>query len=153
MGAERINLTVIRFHMTKDDATSDDTKPSLKAIRFEGNHLLDSVAACRLIAKDGRPGANVSMRLSYKGDSRTAEVFPMSLSLESDHFTVTTGIGMGGSTLSVDLHEKAVRTVLDEVTLGSSDPEKLERLVRKIHDRAEASADPDSANMLDGENE
>lgn len=145
----QINLTVARFKIAPGDIDDElHARPVIRAIRFEGAHILDSAEACRLLAQDGRPLANVAMRVTVPSRAGTGSaVFPIKLSLDKDHAMVTTGLGTEPES-SLDLHQSVVEAVAAEITEGRSDSESLAALVKRISARAKDTTPPDKASIL-----
>jgi hypothetical protein len=145
-GVERLNLTVARFKLDSS-APSDDDKPTLKAVRFEGSHLLDSSQACRLIV-DGRPLANIAFRLTLKrsvsadSTAKPTSSFPVKIAIEPDHVHVTTGLG-DDPLESRRVHEIVKDAVWSEMANGHQEWE-LYKLVQRMTERAE-SDEPSTA--------
>lgn len=144
-----INLTVARFKFDNDE-TTDSSKPALKAVRFEGSHLLDSAQACRFIVVDGRPLANISFRLSLQrsdsGDLKSSSTFPVKISIERDHVHVTTGLG-DDPLRATEAHALVKGAVQSEIADGH-DPSALEKLILRMAERAEATQPSDRPSML-----
>ncbi|MDF2146757.1 hypothetical protein [Knoellia sp. p5-6-4] len=147
----KLNLIVARFKVSDEETETPEgviAKPALRAVRFEGTHLLDSIAACRLLAHDGRPLVDIVLRMSHKQVENDEEGrFPVKTTLESDHVLVATGFGSvpEGSLLA---HRAVVRAVMQEVDEGVADREKLEVFVNKIRARAAETEAPTTATML-----
>lgn len=146
-----MNLTVARFKFDNSDA-NDSNKPTLKAVRFEGNHILDSAQACRFIVVDGRPLANISFRLTLRrsdsGEStlKSSSTFPVKIAIERDHVHVTTGLGDDPLRAS-EAHELVKRAVQAEIINGH-DSSALESLLSRMTERVEATQPSDRPSML-----
>ena len=153
-GVRDRNLTVARFEIERSEkeSESDTARPSLREVRFEGDHLLDSVQACRLIALEGRALVDLSMRVSiHDGDSGVPIRFPIRVGLERDHALVLTGYGRQGPSVSAELHRLLVRAVEDGFAGGVPNKRRLEMLARRIEERAHSGREVDRATMLDDE--
>lgn len=151
-GARKPNLTVARFRLSDEDGADEDERPSLRAVRFEGQHLLDSVTACRLIAREARALVDASLLVSVgEGDGEAR--FPIRLGFERDHTVVLTGFGRLRSEASAGLHAALVEQVEDAVESGVADPARLETLAERIERRAAEQSDAEQADMFDDEGE
>lgn len=149
-GLHNKNMTVVQFEIDGDDADRgrSDAKPRLKAVRFEGAHLLDSAAACKLLADEGR--ALVDM--SFTTDSaprQDGEVgrYPVRISIERDHVFVMTGFGVlpAGSFV---IQSAVVDAVSDELVNGIANIESLRQLARRIKARASETGPIEEADIL-----
>jgi hypothetical protein len=146
---ERLNLTLARFKF--DSSPGNDDKPTLNAVRFEGNHLLDSSQACRFIV-DGRPLASIAFRLTLKRpktEDPTAKLtssFPVKIAIESDHVHVTTGLG-DDPVESYQAHQLVKDAVWAELASGHADW-KLGTLIERMRARAESNEPSSSPTVL-----
>jgi hypothetical protein len=144
------NLTVVRFKMLdRDPLEQENDRPVLKTVRFDGNHVLDSVPTCRLLM-GGRDLTEVSMSIRSKprtdGEFWT---FPVRLTVEKDHVSVVTGYGAGAPIgQSSSVHEDLVRVVTEEIVDGIADPARLEELIRRVSERAQSGRETEEANIL-----
>jgi hypothetical protein len=147
----KLNLTVARFKVADSDYEATEgviAKPTLLAVRFEGMHLLDSIAACRLLDHDHRPLVEMALRLSYKSQEDDTEGhYPIKIALETDHVLVATGFG-SVALESLQVHSLVVRAVSQEIEHGVGDQDRLQVLVEKIRKRAGESESPAAATML-----
>nr|WP_090281492.1 hypothetical protein [Mycolicibacterium komanii] len=149
-GMNTLNLMVARFKFDNSDPISSE-KPALKAVRFEGNHLLDSSQACRFIAIDGRPLANISLRVTVprsddgSGSIKTTSSFPIKISIEQDHVQVTTGLG-DDPLRSGDVHDRVKDAVWSEILKGQDGD--IGPLLRRMVERAESTEQSDRPSML-----
>lgn len=142
------NVTTARFRMTqRDDDSSDDARPTLRAVRIEGSHLLDSVEACRLISIEGRALVQMSFVGSVPLTKDEAASFPVSVTLEANHITVTTGWGHAAHEASTRMHRSVVDAAIAEAETGIADPARLHDLTTRIATQAKASP-TDIATML-----
>lgn len=141
------NLTVARFVTEKGD--QQEVRPeeagehSLKAVRFEGHHLLDSPQACQLIALHGRGLVDISLwvaasQLADDGDH--APWFPMRFTLERDHIAVLTGFGRHQHELSLRLHRQLTEQAERALSDGPLDAQGLEELGERIYEIARTGA-------------
>jgi hypothetical protein len=151
-GVESVNPTVARFKFDHTDSTStEDDAPRLKAVRFEGNHILDSVAACRFIVQEGRPLANIAFRMylsiaDVSGNVRQSS-FPVKIALESDHVQVITGHGSDPIS-SRHAHGIVVRAVQAEMTNGRPEDSTLDELISRMATLASGDEPSRAANVL-----
>lgn len=150
-GLRDLNLTICRFKLGDETAGSendDERKPTLRAVRFEGTHLLDSVPACELLVNERRALVEISLRTrtSSHPDREPAQ-FPIHVGIESDHVVVATGFGTGQPELSLQIHRTAVAAVVREIQEGVADPGRLDELAQRISERAGGHS-PDEADML-----
>lgn len=152
VGAREPNLTVARFEIDSEGGSrqqGDGERPTLREVRFEGDHLLDSVPACRLISVERRALIELSLRVSA-GDPNADARFPVRVSLERDHATVLTGFGRQEPKLSAALHRALVRAVEDAFEEGVGDVGRLEALAVRIDEFARSNREATRATMLSG---
>lgn len=154
-GVDSVNPTVARFKLDSVSELANDETPALKAVRFEGNHILDSVAACRFIVEDGRSLANIALRMHLSlangaGEERRSS-FPVKIALESDHVQVVTGLGDDpiGSRRAHDIVKAAVWA---EMTHGHPENSTLDSLFRRMTARVSDGASIDEASILKRDN-
>jgi hypothetical protein len=144
LGIAERNLTVARFVTEKDDDASttrpeEAGEPSLKAVRFEGHHLLDSPQACQLVALGGRGLVDISLWVAaplLADDGGETPWFPIRFTLERDHVGVVTGFGRWNPERSLRLHEMLIGEVEAAMSSGPDDPEALEELAERIYGTA-----------------
>ncbi|HET9197128.1 MAG TPA: hypothetical protein VFN92_02595 [Solirubrobacterales bacterium] len=151
--AHKPNLTVAKFRMQpgEDDAQEleEEERPSLRAVRFEGRHLLDSVPACQLIALEGRALVDLSLVVGVDSGQDGEEVrLPIRLSIERDHLAVMTGYGLRPK-LAENFHETFIRLLERAVIDGVLDRHRLGSLARRIHSFAVAEEPADRPRMLE----
>lgn len=145
------DLTVARFRIDEDRGRSDfgeAPKPRLRAVRFEGSHLLDSPPACKLLAEEGRALVDVAMTVKApRRPDKQEGRYPVRVAIERDHVAVLTGFGVIPE-LSFEVHRSAVSAVSDEILLGLAGPESLANLAKRIEERARTSTPVERADML-----
>jgi len=145
------NLTVARFQMERDpsDARSEEgDRPTLREVRFEGDHLLDSVVACRLIAIDARALLDLSLRVSFTDAGPELARFPVRIGLERDHAIVVTGYGRHQPRASANLHRGLMRAVERAFEEGVVNAKRLESLAERISAFARGNQEAEHATML-----
>lgn len=148
------DLTVARFKVADDDLNTPtvdegDRRPVLKAVRFEGKHLLDSIAACRLLATERRPLPEIALQASFQPleGQHFSTRLPIKISIERDHVLVATGLGTDPA-ISSDVHGRVLTSVEQEIESGTADAESLAELVSRIMARAQEVDMPATATML-----
>ncbi|MCU1497836.1 MAG: hypothetical protein JWM47_1789 [Acidimicrobiales bacterium] len=161
------NLTTARFRMSEEsvvaagdehnaDAESDQDegsgvvtrRPSLRAVRFEGDHLLDSITACKLLADEKRALVDIAMTATSPEVEGEKATFPIRVSVESDHVMVFTGFGIAPSVSSV-AHKTLTTAIEEELSEGIVDEGALLGLLDRISRRAQSHAIDDlEADML-----
>lgn len=153
------NLTIARFRLSEADelvsgAALEEapSRPQLKAVRFEGDHILDSVTACHLLAQEARALVDISFTASlFDATQSTRESlprFPLRVGLERDHAVVLTGFGTLAPELSVAAHVALRAAVIAEISDGISDTAKIEDLSDRIRERSREEEDVNAADML-----
>lgn len=151
IGITQQNLTVARFVTEKADklAQADPEEAQehgLKAVRFEGNHVLDSPQACQFIAVQQRGLVDVSLRVavpSLGGSHGDVPWFPIRLTLERDHIGVMTGYGRHRPEKSGILHEQLMEQAQLAISDGPLDLDALNELGERIAEVAR-SGEPGS---------
>jgi hypothetical protein len=139
------NPTIARFRVN-DSASM--RKPSLLAVRFEGEHLLDNRTACRLAGPEGRSMNEVAMTVRFNSsDPSDYSRFPMRISLHDDHIALATGLGTTPS-LSHNAHRRAVDAIVQTLLVGSADERALINLVDRIFALASSSVDAEEPTMM-----
>lgn len=151
-GGKKINLTAAKFRMSREELLEienpEDDRPTLKAVRFEGRHLLDSVPACELIA-EGRALVDISLTVGQAlGSSDEEARFPCRFTLDRDHVAVMTGFGRIAG-LAMDLHAALVQSAEQEIAHGILDNDRLQELAERIAVFSKADTSPDRPTMLD----
>jgi hypothetical protein len=114
VGFEECDLTVARFRMAEPSVAGGE--PLLRAVRFEGQRLLESADAGRLLANGRRPLVDVAMQASIRVDDVLCRV-PVRIALDNDNIAVTTGLG-DAPTQSHGIH----RLIVESVYAASSEP-------------------------------
>jgi hypothetical protein len=152
-GGRKLNLTAAKFRMSREDQydqdDSDDDRPSLKSVRFEGRHLLDSIPACELIAQEGRALVDISLTVGQAlGSSDEEARFPCRFTLDRDHVAVMTGFGRVPA-LAISLHSALVDVAEREIDEGVLDVDRLEELAQRIAQLSREGESPDKPTMLD----
>ncbi|UXM91110.1 hypothetical protein [Paenarthrobacter sp. JL.01a] len=148
-----INLTVARFNVrpgsdVHSTRTVDERRPELRAVRFEGQHLLDSVAACRLLTLESRPLVEIALHASIGGEEGTVGRFPVRITAEADHVAIQTGLGDSQHELSLRVHRLVVEACSDALTVKSLDTKRLNLLVSRMKERAESKEAPEIADIF-----
>lgn len=148
-GFGSMNLTVARFKVSDDREVERANRPTLRAVRFEGSHLLDSIPACRLLAREGRAMTEIALTIATApSPSSPPRRYPIRISLEVDHVVVTTGFGADEPERSRDVHRSALSAVSQELRLGHEDDRRLENLVARMAERGLSETEPEQADML-----
>lgn len=151
------NLTVARFKVGETPVevdTEDEVvrRPALRAVRFEGEHLLDSAVACKLLAEEGRALVDVAMRIDVATeDASTTAAFSARLALEADHALVMTSFGTRRPELSVRVQRALVDAVGTELKDGFADRSRLAQLCERILERARSEVPVTRADLLNDE--
>jgi hypothetical protein len=141
------NLTVIRFEIAKKLDEEGSERPELRAVRFEGQHLLDSPPACTLL-EAGRPIVDMVLNVQSppRPDGESARV-PVRVAIEDDHVLVMTSLSKSPS-LAHDVHRSVLAEVELELGEGVKDPAALMALAARISDRATTTSPVERADML-----
>lgn len=149
-----LNLTMARFKVSDGIENEGETeahsrRPTLRAVRFEGEHLLDSVAACRLLSVERRPLVDISLVVTVRSPEDVVRGrFPIRIAIESDHVLVHTGLGSGDLTISHPVHAEVVNAVELEMQQGLQDEVRLENLALRIHAQTDRDQPVDKARLL-----
>lgn len=150
------NPVLARFRYTRSESASDEDtargrKPSLRAVRFEGKNLLDSITACGLMWTEGRPLVDLTVEVAVTAaddDQQVLARIPVRLALEKDHVLVATGLSSSAERMA-QVH----RAVLDHVEQAIDEGVPAEhriKLERTIRNRAQ-NPDPDADAELLGD--
>ncbi|HEX6392974.1 MAG TPA: hypothetical protein VFZ97_06000 [Acidimicrobiales bacterium] len=157
-GIARLNLTMARFSIgqtqSRDAAEPDEEsdRPRLKAVRFEGDYLLDSIEACRLIAVERRALVDISATaVSEPRPDGEVGVYPIRVALERDHIVVFTGFTAHGPLTAPAVHRQLWSAAVQEMQEGIANPEALETLLEKISTRAKSEIPPEHADIMNPE--
>ncbi len=134
---EIFNLNVAGFETGSEPTDYDDsTRPSVRSVRFQGRHLLDSRTACELLVQ-GQGLVELGALVRFQADAESSYILPMTLRLERDHAKVMTGFGANPALAARDLHDVVVKGVRRSLREGLMDEEALRRLAQEIRSRAE----------------
>lgn len=147
-----VNLTVARFRLRTGEQVMSvsERRPELKAVRFEGEHLLDSVTACRLLAIEGRALVEVAFQASLRDENNTVRGrFPVRITAEKDHVAIQTGLGSGEHELSRHVHRSVIQCVSAALEFGAEDDKRIESLFQRMKNRADADTDPEVADIFE----
>lgn len=114
-------LARFRFNSRGEDAMASDgaersRKASLRAVRFEGENLLASPAACGLMWTEGRPLVDLTVMVASVAsevDSTVRGRLAIRVALERDHVLVSTGL-----TSDIGLVNEVHREVVAQVALA-----------------------------------
>jgi hypothetical protein len=150
-GIVQRNLTVARFQTSEDDPHAlpeDASRPTLKAVRFEGDFLLDSIQACQLIALQDRPLVDASLWGAV--DENNEQLwYPIRFSVERDHLMVLTGFGRQSHEVTWMVHGRLVQQAQRAMLDGALDADQLNALLDRMHEFALAGETADKPQMLD----
>lgn len=151
-GTTSPNLTAAKFRMEREvaelEGDEDPDRPTLRSVRFEGRHLLDSIAACRLIARDVRALVDISMTVGVTIGSGDEEMrFPIRFVLEHDHVAVMTGFGLIPNAAR-GLHQELIAGAESTIEAGVANVERLEDLAERIRELSSSEIPSDRARML-----
>jgi hypothetical protein len=150
VGFDDFDLTVIKFDLPDGENPSVAARrPSLRAVRFEGAHLLDSVDSCKLIALDGRPLVDFAFTAVLRvGPDDELRRFAMRVAIEGDHVQIHTAFGLHEPVLAQQAHSALQKAVSDEIDYGVKNSARLTELISKIRDRSTDAKAPEEANIL-----
>lgn len=129
------NAVLARFRLSAntvaaEESTSANT-PSVSAWRAEGRHLLDSPSACGLMATEGRPLVDLTLKAgARRNPSDLASVIHTRFALESDHVLIETGLA-SDIALVTAVHDWGVQAVESTLTDGV-DEQAMRQLEAKI---------------------
>jgi hypothetical protein len=148
-GLRNADLTIARFRVdeTQEAPGDEASKPRLRAVRFEGRHILDSAPACKLLS-DGRALSEVAMTIQSptRPDGEWGR-YPVRIAIENGHVSVITGLGVTPE-FAYEVQSSAVAAAVDEIADGFGAPEKLMALAERIVQRAASTGPVDHADML-----
>lgn len=134
---EIFNLNVAGFETAPASRDEEDsTRPSVRSVRFQGRHLLDSRTACELLVR-GQGLVELGALVRYTADAENSYVLPVTLRLERDHATVMTGFGAHPVQAARDLQDLIVAGVRRSFRGGLMDEASLRQLAQEIRTRAE----------------
>ncbi|MDZ5661409.1 SAP domain-containing protein [Nocardioides sp. S-58] len=155
------NVTVARFKMANveehswqdadaENATGPRTRqPKLHGVKLDGRYLLDSPAACNLMAIEQRPLLDVSMDLRCRQPgSNYADLHQVKISVETDHIAVSTSqsVDQQGSQF---IHDRVTAAMLDQIQYGLADEPRMNALTVQIRAQAALHDGDDSPAFLD----
>jgi hypothetical protein len=134
-GIEILNLTSAHFE-TGESTSGQDLRPSVRSVRFQGAHLLDSKPACELLI-EGRGLVGISLLVRFSPNGQERYVLPIQISLEREYVTILTGFGTERHEVAYELQRELVKRVKgafgvplrNDETLNKTAAE-MERLVR-----------------------
>lgn len=152
-GLTDFNLTVVRFKLkdAEESGEEDDGAPrraTLKAVRIEGDYLLGSVQACQLLAVDQRPLSDVTIQVRLRNREQIIiGRYPVRISIEKDHIAVETSFGTNVEA-SAGVHSDVTSCVVDEISNGFGNEDRLDEFAEKIRLRAHADESEDLRDLL-----
>lgn len=145
---EILNLTAAGFKTAGEREASgeEETRPAVRSVRFQGQHLLDSRPACELLVA-GQALVDLSFlaRMSLGNDQSV--LAPITVRLQRQHAAVYTGFGTSPQ-LAQLLHREVVGGVKQAFETGLKDVSALERLARQIRARAEQDDPVERADLF-----
>jgi|GEM_PF-3384996 len=150
------NPVLARFRLTRNETRTygggqRSRKPSLRAVRFEGENLMASPAACGLMWTEGRPLVDLTVTVAAsvsETDSTIRGHLPIRIALEKDHVLVSTGLHRD-MTLANEVH-RAVLHQVELSILNSVSEDHRATLETAIRRQAE-HPDPDADDVLLGD--
>jgi hypothetical protein len=145
------NAVLARFRLGASNPPTSAVaarRPTLRAVRFEGENLLDSTTACGLMWTEGRPlvdvTISVAVTVSDTDDSVRARV-PIRIALEKNAVLVQTGL-VSDSTTAAEVHRAVVAHVEAAMEEGVTADQEA-RFARTIRTQAERP-DPEAEARL-----
>ncbi len=140
---EVFNLTTAGFQSAEASRAEDDdeTRPAVRAVKLDGRHLLDSRQACELLA-DGQGLVELGMLVRFRTSAQEDFLLPVTIRLERDHTTITTGFGTVHPSISRQAHMLIVDGVRQSFRQGLPHVEDFDRLVRHIQAKAKGELGP-----------
>ena len=142
------NPILARFKFARGGAGVGVRKPSLRAVRFDGEHLLDSREACSLLWLEGRPLVDLTLRVQAHEGGESWGRFNVRVTLETDHVAVATGYGSASIDRSLELHRAAVSAVQAALVGVEPDWDRLEAVRNHIERVAVSNTPPETAELL-----
>lgn len=115
-------------------------RPQLHAMRFDGDYVLDLPGASRVMWREKRPLADVTILVSVSPQG--GETFPVRLVIEQDHVSIFTGRG-DDAEVANDLHDRVIEGVAQQLHQGIHDEARLRGKVAQISRRADANTEDD----------
>jgi len=143
---EILNLTHAGFR-TDDGGSEEANRPTIKAVRLEGRHLLDSRAACELLTR-GQSLAELGMTVRYRLAPSQDVSLPLTVKLSKDHATILTGFGITEPSNALKCHAEVVAGVSSSLRHGLADEVSLSNLAREIANRASSDEAPSKATIF-----
>lgn len=134
---EIFNLNVAGFQTRRERASADteSTRPAVRAVRFQGQHLLDSRTACELII-GGQGLVELGMLVRFRPSADENHLLPLTLRLERDHALVATGFGANPPQAARMLHRVVLGGVERAFGAGFLDESRLRLVASQIAQRA-----------------
>jgi hypothetical protein len=125
-GISILNLTSAHF-ATGETGTGADLRPTVRSVRFEGAHLLDSKPAAELLI-EGRALVGISLLVRFSPTANETFVLPIQISLERDYVTVLTGFGTERHDVANILQVELVKRVKGALSAPLKNEEQLNAL-------------------------
>ncbi len=140
------NAILARFRLgsraASQGAATSSRKPTLRAVRFEGENLLDSPAACGLMWTEGRPLVDVTVSvLATEADQAIRARVPIRIALEGGAVLVETGLSDDPDVAS-EVHEAVTAHVVAAMQRPVS--AENEALLQKVIKTQAETPDPDA---------
>jgi hypothetical protein len=130
-----------RTSRRKKTGEEEESAVRIKAVRFEGRHLLDSRPACELLSS-GQHLVQLGMTVRFTADTGDEHLLPLTVKLASDHVVVLTGFGVVSPQIARELHRTATDGIRKALRSGLADPASLDRLATAVRERAGSEEEP-----------
>lgn len=143
---EILNLTHAGFQ-TEQAGSDEANRPSIRAVRLEGRHLLDSRPACELLTQ-GQGLAELGITVRFAASATEHFALPLTVKVRKDHVVVLTGFGIADPAVAKALHSEVIAGVSSSLRHGLADEMSLIRLANEVNKRANAEHAPDKPTMF-----
>jgi hypothetical protein len=128
------NLVMVGFETGERETSA--ARPTVKSVRFQGQHLLDSQTACELLIQ-GQRLVEWSAMVRFRASQSDDYLLPVTIRLERDNIAMMTGFGAHPVAIARQLHEEVSRRLRTQLERGVSDITELQTVARAIRERAE----------------
>jgi len=143
---EILDLNIAGFkteRASRRSKTGDEEESAvrIKAVRFEGRHLLDSRPACELLSS-GQHLVQLGMTVRFTAGTGDQHLLPLTVNLAPDHVVVLTGFGVVSPQVAWELHGIVTDGIRKALGSGLADPAGLDRLAAAVRERAGSDEEP-----------
>jgi hypothetical protein len=145
---EVLNLTTAGFERSESATATEESanRPAVRAVRLQGQHLLDSRPASDLIVR-GQGLVELSLTLRWT-EPDPAVTVPVTIRIERDNVAVTTGFGTNSPNVARHVHRLLVDAVECAYESPQHDSPQVQQLAREMSELAASPSPAEEARLF-----